>query len=151
MAEGKPAKYETLSISEFISGYIKIMDRQKPDIKNWMSAHLADLMIDSELYRWEANHTFHAMWLQQLEQGRASWEDAELKFSYCQALVWHQLVPTSQQPEAAPAQIRKMSKALTPFNVMVKPDTKACSAYNRDGCTSAEQHNKEHHVCAYCL
>ena len=34
MVEGKPAKYETLSVPLFVTGYIKIMDEQKPDIKN---------------------------------------------------------------------------------------------------------------------
>ena len=48
--EGKPAECETLSVPFFISGYIKIMDGQKPDIKNRISAHLAELMGDAEIY-----------------------------------------------------------------------------------------------------
>ena len=49
--DGKPAKYESLSIPLFLSGYIRIMDAQKPDTKALMSAHLTELMVDAELYR----------------------------------------------------------------------------------------------------
>ena len=73
MADGRPAEYETLSISLFISGYMKITDRQKPDIKSPMSASLAYLMVNSERYGWEALCAFHAIWIQQLDQGRTSW------------------------------------------------------------------------------
>ena len=52
--EGKPAKYESLSIPLFISGYVRIMDAQKLDIKALMLAHLTELIADAELYRWEA-------------------------------------------------------------------------------------------------
>ena len=83
IVEGKPAEYETLSVPLFVSGYIKIMDGQKPEIKTRMSAHLADLMADSELYGSEAVCIFHAIWHQQLEQGIASWGDVELKISFC--------------------------------------------------------------------
>ena len=74
------------------------MNGQKPDIKKWMSTHLADLVVDSELYGWEAVYAFHAVWLQQLEQGIASLEDAELKLSFHQVLFWHQLAHAYQQP-----------------------------------------------------
>ena len=62
MVEGKPAEYDTLSISLFISEYTKIMVKQKPDTKSQMRAHLAELMTDSGLYRWEAVRAFHAVY-----------------------------------------------------------------------------------------
>ena len=70
-----------------MSGYLKIMNNQKVDIKEIMSTHLAELMANAELYGWEATHAFHAVVLQQLEQGRALWQDMELKLSYRCALV----------------------------------------------------------------
>ena len=66
MVDSKPAEYESLSIPLFISGYIRIMDSQKLDIKALMSAHLTELMADTELYGWEAVQAFHAIWLQQM-------------------------------------------------------------------------------------
>ena len=42
------------------------MDPQKPDIKALMLVHLAELMVDAELYGWEAIHSFYTIWLQQM-------------------------------------------------------------------------------------
>ena len=58
---------------------------------------------------------------------------------------------TSQQPATASAQARKTTKALTPFNVMAKPGTKACPEYNWNGCTSTDAHTKQLYICAFCL
>ena len=66
----------------FVSGYMMIMDKQKLEIKTVMSTHLAELMADAELYDWEATRAFHTVWLQQLEQGRVTWKDTELRASH---------------------------------------------------------------------
>ena len=71
LTDGKAAEYEAMSVPLFVSGDVKIMDSQKSDIRAIRSTHLADLMTDSELYGWEAVPAFHAIWLQQMEQGRA--------------------------------------------------------------------------------
>ena len=65
--DGKPAEYKALSIPLFVTGYIRIMDTQKPDIKA-----LTELMGDAELYGWEAIRAFHDVWLQQMEHGWAT-------------------------------------------------------------------------------
>ena len=55
MADGKLYEYEELSFPLFVSGYVKIMDSQKPDVRAQMSSHIAELMADAELYgssRW---------------------------------------------------------------------------------------------------
>ena len=44
----------SLCVPLFVSVYIKVMDAEKPAIKALMAAHLNDLMMDAELYRWEA-------------------------------------------------------------------------------------------------
>ena len=91
-------KYKTLTVPDFVSGYMMIMDKQKSEIKTSMSTHLAELMADTELYGW----LYHAMWLQQLEQGPASWKYTELRSSYCHTLVWHRPATGSKQALAAP-------------------------------------------------
>ena len=68
------------------------MEVQTRDIRGFMSTHLVELMADAELYGWETVWAFHAVWLQQMEQGRASWKDAELKLGFRCALVWHHSV-----------------------------------------------------------
>ena len=71
-ADSKPAKYESLFVPLFVSRYVKIMAIQKPDVMALMSSHLTELMADTELYGWEAVKAFHAIWLHQMEQGRAT-------------------------------------------------------------------------------
>ena len=81
-ADGKATEYEPLAMLLFVSGYVKIMDSQKSDISALMSTHLAELMANAELYGWEAVQAFHAVWLQKMEQGKASWKDGDLKLTY---------------------------------------------------------------------
>ena len=111
-----------------------------------MSTHLAELMADAELYRWEATRSFHSVWLQQLEQSTVTWKDTELRTAYHHTLVWHRLATWSKQASAAAG-----TRNTTPFNVLAKPGAKACQTYNKGGCALAEQHPKELHICAYCL
>ena len=82
------------------------MDIQKPDIRELMSTHHAELMANAELYGWEAIQVFHAIWLQQMEQGKASWKDGDIKLTYHHALVWHQ-----------PADGRKLVMAAAPGGI----------------------------------
>ena len=126
----------------FVSGYMKLMDIQKPDVRTLMSSHLSELMADAELYGWGAVHAFQAVWLQQMDQGRATWKDWDLKLTFHCALVWHQSAP-SHKPAAVMLPARQPTKMTTPYNIMAKLGSKACMAYNKDGCTHAKQHPKD--------
>ena len=48
------------------------MAAEKLFIRPLMIWHLQDLMSDVELYDWEPVRFVHAVWLQQLEQGRVT-------------------------------------------------------------------------------
>ena len=94
-----------------------------------MSSHLTELMADTELYGWEDVRAFHAIWLQQMEQGRATWKDGYLKLTYRRALVWHQPAP-SRKPDAANLPAWLPTKTTNPFNITAKLGSKACQAYS---------------------
>ena len=83
-------------------------------------------MADAEIYGWEATRAFHAVWLQQLEQGRVTWKDTELRVSYRRTLVWHQPAMGSKQASAVAG-----TRNTTPFNVLAKLGAKACQTYNK--------------------
>ena len=76
----KAADYYTLSIPLFVSGYIKVTDAEKPPLKALMGTHLAELIVDAELYGWSRPRL---LWLQQREQGHASRSHGALKLTYC--------------------------------------------------------------------
>ena len=71
-----------------------------------MSAYLAELMADAELYGWEATKAFHAVWLQQLEQGQVTWRDTQLRVSYCHTFMWHRPAKGSKQASAAAGKLK---------------------------------------------
>ena len=87
-AMGKLIEYKGISITLFISRYLAIMAIEKSSVHPVIVQHL--LMGDAESYRWELVIAFHAIWVQQLEQGRVTWVDKDAKIKYRWALVWHQ-------------------------------------------------------------
>ena len=77
----QPAVYEDLSVTVFVSGYLAIMETVKPVRKPFILRHLKDLMADTEVYGWATVHAYHAVWLQQIENGRAQWMDVDAKLA----------------------------------------------------------------------
>ena len=125
--DGQPCVYANLSVSVFVSGYVKLMDAKKPTAKALMATHLTELMADAELYGWEVVQAFHAVWQQQLEQYCASWEDQDMKMAFHRSLMWHR--PTTvrhPQPTLSTQQKKPAWENTIPFNVLAKPGPKAC-------------------------
>ena len=79
-----------------------IMDLQSDSLKKVMSAHLKELMEDGEHFGWPTVRAYHAVWLQHIEQGRATWDDENTRLKPRRSLVWHRLAPSSQ-PSSTPA------------------------------------------------
>ena len=67
----QPTVYDKLTLHLFISGYLVILESVKPTQKEAIRRHLNKLMADVEVYGWELVQVFHAIWLQQLENGYA--------------------------------------------------------------------------------
>ena len=57
-------------------------------IKVYMLAHLQELFEDVEVYCWKTVREYHTLWLQLLEQGRASWGDDVKKAHLHRLMVW---------------------------------------------------------------
>ena len=71
---GKALVYDEISMLCFIQGYLITRNREEA-IRTQLSAHLKDLLADSELYGWDKVHAYHAVWLNQFKQGHVSWDD----------------------------------------------------------------------------
>ena len=67
---GQPATYVNLSIVMFVSGFPAMMEKENEAIQLLMARHLQELMADAELYGWDPVRSYHAVWLQQLENNR---------------------------------------------------------------------------------
>ena len=79
MATDQPAVYKDLSVTLFVSGYLAIMEMVKRSINLIMVKHLKELMANVEVYGWTPMRVYHAVRLQQIENGRAQWSDADVK------------------------------------------------------------------------
>ena len=64
----QPTIYEELSIP-LVSMYLTILDNVKLALKPAVTKHLNELMDEAELYGWEPVQAYHAIWLQQIENG----------------------------------------------------------------------------------
>ena len=73
--DGEPTTYESLSAMAFINGYLSIMSLQKDSLRDKMAVHLQEMMADGENFGWPIVRVYHTVWLQHLEQGRATWND----------------------------------------------------------------------------
>ena len=73
--EGQPSEYESMCSFAFVQGYMTIMDIQPDPIRKHVWAHLRDLMHNGQHVKWPTVRTFHSVWLQRIEQGRATWGD----------------------------------------------------------------------------
>ena len=64
-----------------MSGYLAVLETVKPTHKPLMTKHLEELMADAELYGWESVRAYHAVWLQQIENGMVNWMMAMLNLN----------------------------------------------------------------------
>ena len=91
--EGQRSAYEPMSSMAFVTGYMTIMDLQSDPIRKLMWAHLKELMQDGECFGWPTVRAYHAVWLQLIEQGRATWDDEITHLNLRRSLVWHRSAP----------------------------------------------------------
>ena len=52
-----------------------IMTPQKDSLRHKMAVHLKEMMEYGETFGWPMVRAYHTVWLQHLEQGRATWND----------------------------------------------------------------------------
>ena len=120
-----------------------------------MLKHLKELMVDASMYGWEPLQAYNGLWLKQLENGRAEWQDADLKLAYRRALVWNSIqtgLPTPHM-SAAPQQNENketLSKPVPSTPPPQVPKLVFCSIKGNVGLDPAA-HPSERHICTYCL
>ena len=69
------------------------------------------------------------MWLNQLEPGRATWEDEEEKVRFRHALVWHPVTSASSADSTSVVSVaKKQPKQAFTYTAPVRTVTKACKA-----------------------
>ena len=104
-----------ISLALFVSGWLIAMEGEKPAVKSHMARHLQELIPDTELYGWDKARAFHAVWFQQLEHGRLTWEEAMRRSRW--VLIWHPAMTTTMAPAtAAPLPQKKQMRDIQAYN-----------------------------------
>ena len=88
----------------FVSGYLAVLDMVNAGLKEVMLKHLRQLMSDTATYGLEPVCTYHTVSLQQMENGRAEWQDTICKLEFYRALIWNTIQRGNARPHppAAP-------------------------------------------------
>ena len=86
----KPATYDTLSVTEFVQGYVSnVLNETSPGTAHSMLIHLQEMMQDASDFPWENVRNYHGIVLGQMEQDQLSWKDSssiqELRTQYARA------------------------------------------------------------------
>jgi hypothetical protein len=136
-AERTPAEYDTLTIPEFVCGFIGQARKQSPDTLRAMLQHLQELMHDAMIFPWPNVRNYHGVVLGQMEQAELDWHDRpaiqDLRTQYARR---HE-VPHQQQ--------QRGTGTLAP-----------CWKFQRGQCLKPGDHvtargQSLSHACAWCL
>ncbi len=145
--QGNPAKFDDLSIPQFVNGFLLMIGEAKPTIAPHMTAILQEAMEDAQRHPWQSVRACVAIFLQQIEMGRAKWSDDGTRIQLRRTHIWNALQKSSQQKSTV--SLRRDDGPRRSFDA--KPDTKVCFKYNSDACQTAHEHPDRLHICAFCL
>ena len=102
-------------------------------------------MEDGEHFGWPTVRAYHAVWLQNIEQSRATWEDKITHLKLCRSLVWHRLACSAQLSSTPASTLQAPTRAP---RCTANPGHRACMAFNEGLCGS---NVGGLHVCSSCL
>ena len=120
------------------------------ELKEVMLKYLKELMADATTYGWEPIHAYHVVWLQQIENGSAEWDDTDVKLEFHRDLVWNTVKSQASDPYCSPPAGCEGHGKQACHN-HGKPGTKICTLLNQGKCTAQSQHPPDKHICSYCL
>ena len=134
----KTVSYDELTSEQFTLGYLRILQKQNPDIKERMLDHLTKLLQSSLDYSYESSRGAHAVILQELERGSITWYDSE------------------EIEKIRTLYTNKAATSHDSHNKHTSDNTKrvVCSHYNHGKCKQNSDHHTNNilyrHICMYC-
>ena len=139
-------------VYEDMPGYRTVMEMVTSSIKPFMAKHRKEVIADAEVYGWVPVRAYHAVWLQQIENGIVQWAYVDAKLEFRRVLVWH-----SSQIEVQPKSVAgkgagsKNTQEGIPTAISAKPGPKVCVAFNKAGCRHQEDYPADLHIFTLCL
>jgi hypothetical protein len=163
-ARGLRMKYEDLSWDKFVLGLLCVISEAELTLQPLLYMHLRELMEDAGMYGLEPVKAFHGVWLNHIEQGRATWHDEKTREKLRRQFVWnaprhapaataqHVNKPVNFPNHAAPSSDRGQGRRRQYAPVVpAGPDNKPCKAFNLGTCSKGTSHPQADHVCSFCF
>jgi hypothetical protein len=148
---GSKVPYESLTSEQFFMGYLAAIRRSPPSVKDVMLHHLELLSQDIVSFSFTAVRSFHAIWLQEVEEGAVAWGDDTERNAMRMRFVWNApttIAARSHSFTAARAPARSFSN-FAPI-VPLAPNSSPCLPFNAGTCSQPASHPGNDHICSYC-
>ena len=145
---GNKVEYEDLAMEQFFGGFLAATRISEPALKDHMYNHLEILTEDIASFNFKSVHSFHKIWLQEIEQGRVAWGDDTRRDMLRRKFIWNPAINRAR-PTQQFASARGATRTLAPV-VPLTASTNPCSAYNAGTCSFAVTHQGHDHICSFC-
>ena len=139
-ADNSAAQYDTLSVCEFVHGYLCLIAESPATQQAVLQAHLQELMEDSITYKWPVIRGYHAIILNMMETGRLTWSDTAKIQALRRIHVWQSGPRTLDTQRGRP----RASDNIEAGSVTI------CQEYQRASCPQRASHDGNTHACAHC-
>ncbi len=139
-------QYDELSQGQFVAGFLNCVFKAPKNQTEHRLKHLRDLMVDTVRHPWSKVRSFHAVFLQQIEQGNIKWQDKE---EVAALKLQHLYLSGTSAP--SPRVKRGATKRVGRAGTARMGATKCCAPFNaRGGCEKRACHGAFKHACSYC-
>ena len=138
-ADNSAAQYDTLSVCEFVHGYLSLIAESPMAEQPVLQAHLRELMEDSITYKWPVIRGYHAIILNMIETGRLTWSDTAKIQSLRRIHVWQSGPRSLDTQRGRPRPTGSSEASVT-----------VCQDYQRGNCPQRASHGGRTHACAHC-
>ena len=148
---GTRVAYQDLSSEQFYMGYLAAIRRSHASLKDIMLHHLEMLSQDIVQFQFNTVRSFHAIWLQGIEEGEVSWADNTERDAMRRRFIWNApntKAGRSQQYSSITAQARPYGQ-FAPV-VPLAPNSSPCTAFNSGSCSFLASHAGNEHICTFC-
>ena len=152
-------EYDKLNLSEFVSGFLIMINSYDAKLKEAFLALLELLMIKAISYSWSSVRAFHKFVAKQVEQRRLEWHDTKSINDQAATFFRHSDLRSSSHNEISHTNTWPYSSPTPSTNQqVVKPgagsNIKACKSWNYTATCDCDKQDSaaysEHHRCRVC-
>ena len=146
--ERRPTHYSDLTVSEFVLGFLSMIDNPRNGFnRDLMLSLLKDMMNDVSQYGWNQIRNFYKILASGIEMARYDWTDTS-QIASIRAQYAHRQV---QQPFRQNSRNGVMGHQVANSAALQNGSAKLCVLFQKGECRFQATHEEWMHVCAHCF